>query len=60
VHNNGEIELRLGTRWDGFDFVFEVEALQDFVAAAQVAIAEALAADEPHAQAYPHLPIPHA
>jgi hypothetical protein len=40
VHNEGEVEFRLGTRWDGFEFVFEVDALRAFVEAAQDAIAE--------------------
>lgn len=54
VHNEGEIEFRLGTRWDGFEFVFEVDALRAFVEAAQDAIAAALPPAGPHAPATQH------
>jgi hypothetical protein len=43
--NSEQIEFRLGTRQDGFDFVFEIPALLAFVEASQEALAEsALAA----------------
>jgi hypothetical protein len=35
-----EVEFRLGSAQDGFDFVFELSALQAFVDAAQAAITE--------------------
>jgi hypothetical protein len=35
-----EIEFRFGTRWDGFEFVFDADALQAFVEAANHAMAE--------------------
>jgi hypothetical protein len=38
------VEFRFGTRWDGFEFVFEVDALQAFVEAAQEAVAEVVQA----------------
>ena len=38
--NGEEIEFRLGTRSDGFDFVFEVEALEAFVEASREVLAE--------------------
>lgn len=40
VHGEGQIEFRFGTRWDGFEFVFETDALQAFVDSAQLAIAD--------------------
>lgn len=40
VNGHDEIEFRFGSRWDGFDFVFDVDALQAFVEAANLAIAE--------------------
>ncbi|MBB4912518.1 hypothetical protein [Actinophytocola algeriensis] len=38
--NGEEIEFRLGSRHDGFDFVFEVAALEAFVEASQEVLAE--------------------
>lgn len=38
--NGEEIEFRLGSRQDGFDFVFEVAALEAFVEASQEVLAE--------------------
>lgn len=40
VQGAEQIEFRLGTRLDGFEFVFEPEALQAFVESAQLAIVE--------------------
>lgn len=40
VQGNDEIEFRFGTRWDGFEFVFEVDALQAFIEAAADAMKE--------------------
>lgn len=38
--NGEQIEFRFGSRNDGFDFVFEVPALQAFVEASQEVLAE--------------------
>jgi hypothetical protein len=38
--NGEDIEFRFGTRQDGFDFVFEVAALQAFVEASQEVLAD--------------------
>jgi hypothetical protein len=38
--NGEEIEFRLGSRHDGFDFVFEVEALEAFVEASTEVLSE--------------------
>jgi hypothetical protein len=38
--NGEQIEFRLGSRHDGFDFVFEVAALEAFVEASQEVLAE--------------------
>jgi hypothetical protein len=40
VCGQDEIEFRFGTRWDGFEFVFEADALQAFIEAANLAMAE--------------------
>lgn len=38
--NGEQIEFRIGTRHDGFDFVFEIPALQAFVESSQEVLAE--------------------
>jgi hypothetical protein len=38
--NGEEIEFRLGSRHEGFDFVFEIAALEAFVEASQEVLAE--------------------
>lgn len=38
--NGEQIEFRLGSRQDGFDFVFDVPALRAFVEASQEVLAE--------------------
>jgi hypothetical protein len=40
VHGDDQIEFRFGTRWDGFEFVFEADALQAFIEAATDAMEE--------------------
>jgi hypothetical protein len=40
VNGQEEIEFRFGTRWDGFEFVFDLDALRAFVESSNLAIAE--------------------
>ena len=46
LNNREEIEFRFGTRWDGFEFVFDVDALRAFVEAANLAIADTQAGSD--------------
>lgn len=48
VNGREEIEFRFGTRWDGFDFVFDLDALRAFIEASNLAIME-LGSPEPPA-----------
>jgi hypothetical protein len=40
ANREDEIEFRFGNRWDGFEFVFDVDALRAFVEAANTALGE--------------------
>jgi hypothetical protein len=48
VNGQEAIEFRFGTRWDGFEFVFDLDSLLAFVEASNLAIAE-FACPEPPA-----------